>query len=554
MKKLNYCFVAVLLLTLESCGEKKRTLAGFDNFVYRGQDVCYEVPIDTRDFYFNPILSGTYSQASICRKNDTYYLTTSSFDYFPGLPVFQSNDLINWEQIGHGIDRISQMDMDSVTYKNGIVSPFITYNEEEQCFYMLAQCTGSIGNFMLKSNDPLTGWSDPVKIEGIEGRDISVVFDDDNSYILYCVDTKNENGLIAKETIMLAEYDLLTNKVGAKYEIFSKEDNTSFSQLYISSPRVYSEKSKHYLIASFGRNGDNVENIAMMANNIKGPYDYNKSGVVLSQKELSSQRQFKVIEASNTQLIKNNDNEWFAIFLGARPYRSDFFNTGKETFMLPVIWNEDYPQILAKDESVPVIKKYESCNLQSNFNSGNFVWEDNFNEYILDSKWVMIRTPKKSWYTLDEGKLCITPQSNSIYDINNPAFLGRRQQHTNFEAEVDLDFQPAYDNDFAGMVCYQNNNACYMFGKTMISGNEMVIFKGPQDYSRVTYAPLPKDKKNQSLKLKISSDEGKYMFMYSLDNGKLWREFYQADASKISSAKTESESGVLIGLYAYSPK
>ena len=63
------------------------------------------------------------------------------------------------------------------------------------------------------------------------------------------------------------------------------------------------------------------------------------------------------------------------------------------------------------------------------------------------------------------------------------------------------------------MVCYQNNNACYMFGKTMISGNEMVIFKGPQDYSRVTYAPLPKDKKNQSLKLKISSDEGTYMSM-----------------------------------------
>jgi len=112
--------------------------------------------------YHNPIIPGFYPDPSICKKGDDYYLVTSSFEFFPGVPVFHSKDLINWRQIGHCLTRKSQLDLDVVPCSRGIYAPTIRYNPHDDLFYMVTTNVGKGGNFYVTAKDPAGEWSDPV--------------------------------------------------------------------------------------------------------------------------------------------------------------------------------------------------------------------------------------------------------------------------------------------------------------------------------------------------------------------------------------------------------
>ena len=553
MKKFIVCALPIYLIIAVSCTSKERTLVYFDNFTYHGMDIGYEIPIDSQNFYFNPILSGSYSQPSICNKGDKYYLTTASYNYFPGIPVFESNDLVNWDQIGHAIDRIDQLNMDTITFGKGIYSSGISYNEKDEMFYLLAECNNNIGNFILKSENPHTGWSDPCFLDKIEGHDLSMFIDNSNDmHIVYCKEGVNGNDSSMYESVYLAGYDPIRNIIGESTEIFINSYTNLNNRLYLKTPRIYEMNDKYYLLTSMGSRGDNIEDMAFVSDNVYGPYIYDRGQKILSQKDLPSSRRFKVTETSNAQLIKNNNDDWYALFKGSRPYDDNKYNTGKETFLLPVIWKDGFPKIDYEEDGIPIVNQFVSCNLRNNTNNGNFFWKDGFDNEILDQRWVMIRTPHEKWYSVNNGSLNIKPSKNSIFELKNPSFVGRRQQHMEFESTVDINFTPVYDYDFAGMACYLNNEACYLFGKSRMNGKEVIIFKGPNTYSNMIYTPIPKDKTKVPLKLKTVAEMGTYIYYYSFDNGSQWRRFYHADASLISNANIGGEGGVLIGLYAFS--
>ena len=110
--------------------------AHFNYFSYNGDDSRFNKEINPHNQYFNPILAGFYPDPSICRKGDTYYLVNSSFSFFPGVPIFTSKDLVNWTQLGHVLDRKSQLPLDRQNVSGGIFAPAITYNEKNKTFYM----------------------------------------------------------------------------------------------------------------------------------------------------------------------------------------------------------------------------------------------------------------------------------------------------------------------------------------------------------------------------------------------------------------------------------
>ena len=135
----------------------------------------------------NPLLSGFYPDPSICRKDEDYYLVTSTFEYFPGVPVFHSKDLVHWHQIGHCLNRLSQIDLTGVAASQGIYAPTIRFHNGK--FYMITTLVqnppywGNI-NFFVTADNPAGPWSDPIIIEGAEGIDPTIFFDGGKVYYL----------------------------------------------------------------------------------------------------------------------------------------------------------------------------------------------------------------------------------------------------------------------------------------------------------------------------------------------------------------------------------
>lgn len=130
----------------------------------------------------NPVLSGFYPDPSICRVGEDYYLVTSSFVYYPGLPIFHSKDLVNWEQIGHGIERCDQLDYKNCETSLGLWAPTIRYYQGK--FYIINTFVSEgrearRDNFIITADHPEGPWSDPVFIKGADGIDPSIFFDDD---------------------------------------------------------------------------------------------------------------------------------------------------------------------------------------------------------------------------------------------------------------------------------------------------------------------------------------------------------------------------------------
>ena len=124
---------------------------------------------------YNPIIPGYHPDPSICRVDDDYYIVNSSFQYFPGVPILHSKDLINWEHIGNVLDRESQLKLDGANSWLGIYAPTIRYNEGT--YYMITTNVGNGGNFMVTSKDPKGPWSEPLRLSQ-GGIDPSLFFED----------------------------------------------------------------------------------------------------------------------------------------------------------------------------------------------------------------------------------------------------------------------------------------------------------------------------------------------------------------------------------------
>jgi xylan 1,4-beta-xylosidase len=163
--------------------------------------------------YTNPILMGFYPDPSICRVGGDYYLITSSFSYFPGIPIFHSKDLVNWKQIGNVMDRPEQLDLDGLGVSRGIFAPAIRYHNG--VFYVTCTLADKGGNFVVTSKNPAGPWSNPVWTPEINGIDPSMFFDENGkAYILYNSVAPDDKPLYdGHRTIRMHEFDVAHLKV-----------------------------------------------------------------------------------------------------------------------------------------------------------------------------------------------------------------------------------------------------------------------------------------------------------------------------------------------------
>ena len=268
-----------LLFTLTGINaQKKGTInhPDFSEFVYQGEDPVYrEYPLQSDEFY-NPILQGCYPDPSITRKGNDYFLVTSSFALFPGVPIFHSKDLVNWKQIGHVLDRKSQLKVHDSGISAGIYAPAIKYNPYNDTFYMITtQFAGDIGNMVVKTKDPFKGWSEVQKLN-FGGIDPSLFFDDNGkAYVIHNdAPDRGKERYEGHRVIKIWEYDLEKDQVipGTNQIIVDGGVDITQKPIWIEAPHIYKKNGSYYLMCAEGGTGDWHSEGIFTSDHPKGPY------------------------------------------------------------------------------------------------------------------------------------------------------------------------------------------------------------------------------------------------------------------------------------------
>jgi xylan 1,4-beta-xylosidase len=531
--------------------------ARFEYFKYEGKDARFNRTIDANAQYLNPVVAGYYPDPSICRKDDTYYLVNSSFGYFPGVPIFTSTDLVNWKQIGHVLDRPSQLNFTTQGISEGIFAPAIEYNPSNETFYMITTDVGGKGNFFVKTKDPLQGWSDPILLPEVKNIDPSFFFDEDGkAYIVHNDEPENGPDWNQQRTIRIHEFDVEKDcTVGKSKEIIRGGAVPANKPIWVEGPHLYKIDGYYFVMAAEGGTASDHSEVIFRSKSPWGTFEAAAYNPILTQRDLPNNREDMVACTGHADLIQTVEGEWWAVFLATRPYDGNYmFNTGRETFMLPVEWENGFPIILRKGQPVPTVVNKNGLQPQTNYLTGNFTYEQQFNDSILDYSWVFIRTPQEKFFSINEGSLIMKPLPVSLEEQKLPSAVLRRQQHTNFKVETQLQYSPTTENDFAGMTLFQNEKHQFLFGKTWIDGNEnLVLYRIVKGEKEVLAAQVLEGKEAKaSIKLKVEGNGGQSDFSYSID-GKVWKILVEkADASILSTQVAGGFVGTMIGLYATS--
>jgi alpha-N-arabinofuranosidase len=500
----------------------------------------------------NPILPGFYPDPSICRVGSDYYLVNSSFSYFPGVPIFHSTDLIHWKQIGHVLDRSSQLCLTNQGISAGIYAPAIRYHKG--IFYMVTTFVGGGGNFFVTAKNPAGPWSDPVWLPEINGIDPSFFFDEDGKVFIVNNGPALDNKPLYEghRGIWLQEFDLTTQKLtGLRKIVINGGTDLSKKPIWVEGPHIYKKNGFYYLMAAEGGTAEGHSEVIFRSKSIWGPYEVFAGNPILTQRDLAPDRANPVTCSGHADLVQTPEGDWVAVFLACQPYKENSYNTGRQTFFLPIDWSGEWPVILPKGKAIPSVVTSPS---RANSGGQSFTeysarWRDNFDEKELGYDWNFIRTPKEKWYALNGRELVITARPVSILEKANPSFIGRRQQHAFSEMVTAVKVEAGKELE-AGLVAFQNENNFYKFVLTQSEGKNILTVSSAT--GEISQTALKDYDSSSWIYLKIKALGEVYSFQYSLNNKDWVKVGENLDGKYLSTKIAGGFVGTYFGLYAYS--
>ena len=511
--------------------------------------------LNGQNTFTNPIITGGYPDPSICRVGDDFYIVNSSFEYFPGLPIHHSKDLVNWKLIGNGLHRPSQASSDvnlvTVQENGGIHAPTIRYNNGT--FYIITTNMHNEipnTNFIIAAKDPAGPWSEPYVIENAPGIDPDLFFDDNGK--VYFVGTHqpgdmNKSGIGA---IWVQELDLDNWKlVGDRYSLWDGGCDKSHTE----GPHIYKVNGIYYLLVAEGGTGHNHAVMMAYSKDVFGPYLPSLRNPVLTSRHLSKYNW--VHSTGHADLVELEDGRWFMVALGKRNDVDGHSNMGRETHLIPIIWEEQIshweqvsetkwePRYVDFPVAAPLTGKVERINPlpfedKNQFYNNDFI--ENFDANELSPDWIYRRVPLPNSYSLSSNKgslrLYLKPESFSLRGRYN--VIGFTQKESDFEFEAKMSFKPKKHLEEAGISVYQ---------KDLNFINLTVQKIGKENYIKLTVSEKRDNNPNLSsfsvsgsdvkaykskllkkysgdILLKITSKNSKYLYHYSVDGGNSYEE------------------------------
>ncbi|GGG88520.1 glycoside hydrolase 43 family protein [Parapedobacter pyrenivorans] len=552
--------LAALVAANASVVKSQQDLPLFKRFTYKGDDQIYKDNPLAADEFYSPILQGCYPDPSITRKGDDYYLVCSSFAFFPGVPIFHSNDLVNWTQIGHVLDRTSQLRVETAGMAMGIFAPDILYNPHNETFYMITtQFAGGFGNIVVKTKDPRQGWSDPIKL-AFDGIDPALFFDDDGkAYVVHNdAPDKGKELYEGHRVIKIWEYDVEKDQVIAGTDQLIVDGGVAITKkpIWIEAPHIYKRNGKYYLMCAEGGTAENHSEVIFSSDHPKGPYIPAAENPILSQRHLPDDRPNKVAWAGHADLVEGPDGKHYGVFLAIRPNGKGRVNTGRETFILPVDWSGEFPVFEGGLEPIqPKLKMPKGVkNLTGKrgfMPNGNFVFEDRFSGNMLDYRWIGLRGPREEFAVVTADGLTINPFATTINEVKPISALFYRQQHADFTASVTLAYTPASENDLAGIVCLQKETYHYLFGITRKGADHYLVLQRTEN-GESTIVARSKIDANVPVQLQVTAQDDDYQFNYAQGKGAFKNLGGALSGDILSTDVAGGFTGALIGLYATS--
>ncbi|RTQ48137.1 glycoside hydrolase family 43 protein [Hymenobacter gummosus] len=502
----------------------------------------------------NPILSGFYPDPSVIRVGTDYYLVNSTFSYFPGIPVFHSKDLKNWKQIGNVISRPSQMNFLGDRMTRGLFAPAIEHHNGT--YYVTCTQIDHKGNFVVTAKSPAGPWSDPVFLPEVRGIDPSLFFEGDKAYVIYNSDPPDRKPLYdGHRSIKIIELDpVKLTTVGEPQILVNGGVDLSKKPVWIEGPHIMKRNGWYYLYAAEGGTSVNHTEVVFRSKAVLGPYVPYEKNPILSQRELPRDRKDPITSAGHAQFVDGPDGKTYAIFLAVRPYEGNHYNTGRETFIVPVEWKDEWPVTVPGPGGVqysypvnfPEVKQKDARP-----QSGNFGYSLTF-EKQLDPALLFMRTVDSSNFSLSKANgLTLKLKPETVAETGNPAFVGKRQQHMYGSTKTELNFTAKAANESAGLVVFQDEKHFYYLCKSVADGKPVVqLLKSTPDVKKTEpLAQMPLKSAGGKLWLRVNAAGDNYGFQFSED-GKTWQTLQdQVDARFLSTQTAGGFIGCVIGMY-----
>jgi alpha-N-arabinofuranosidase len=355
--------------------------------------------------------------------------------------------------------------------------------------------------------------------------------------------------------------------------------NLEKKPVWIEGPHLFKKDGYYYLLAAEGGTDHNHSEVVFRSAAITGPYSTGANNPILTQRQLDPVRPSPITSTGHADFVQTPAGSWWAVFLGCRPYAGDYYNTGRETFMAPVTWADDWPVITAPGAIVqdhyPVPFPAATQRVTNPFN-GELVFKDEFNTRTLDHSLLFLRTPLRDWYSLSEKKgwLTLDLQPETCAGTDNPAFIGHRQQQSEGYAATALEFAPQAENEKAGLLVFQNETHFYFIARSIAdhqpvvqlfrsviplpAGNAVPSLPGDADQGNNQMEVLATQPLDSSfaatgeLQLKIVSKGNTYSFYYGQRKNE-WHPLKEnVDAIFLSTKAAGGFVGCIYALYATS--
>lgn len=512
--------------------------------------------------YTNPILQGGFPDPSICRVGDDFYMVNSTFEYFPGLPIHHSTDLVNWELIGYGLHRPDQcngaVNLVDVNSNGGIHAPTIRYHEGT--FYIITTNVyydpnnkvepTKFVNFIITAENPEGPWSEPHVLEGAPGIDPDIFFDDDGKVWYVGTHSPENPNFDGEGEIWLQEIDLENWKLTGERTYLWRG---ACGGVWVEGPHMYKHDGRYYLMVAEGGTSFNHAVMIAVSDDIRGPFLSNPRNPILTTRHLTYD--FWVNSTGHADLIQLADGRWYMVALGIRGDVQRRSNMGRESHLIPVQWEHEpfewqeikylWPVCAPETGRVEKVTKLPFANSKQ-IREERFV--DEFDTDQLGLEWNFRRVPLNNTYSLTDkqGVLRLYAKSEIIKERGRASLMGFRQKESMFQYDLKMKFAPRKSNEEAGMSLFQKDDN-YL--------NYTIIRNGKHHELQLTLCngKQPVKLKEEQLSgykgeilLRVQATKSSYQFEYSLDEGKSYKLFHEtANTHLISKGYT----GAYLGMY-----
>lgn len=397
----------------------------------------------------NPIMPGFYPDPSICAVGGDYYLVNSTFSYFPGLPVLHSRDLAHWEQIGNVLDRQSQLPLVQSGHSQGLFAPTIRYYNGT--YYVICTNVSFGGNFVVTATDPAGPWSEPYYLEGADGIDPSLFFDEDGT-CYYMGTHPNPEGCKYNGDyyIWLQELDITQMKlVGPKKDVWN---GAMRDVAWPEGPHLYRKDGYYYIMHAEGGTGPDHCVSVCRSKDIWGPYENYRKNPILTHRHLG--KDYPIQYVGHSDIIETPNGKWYMVMLAVRPLEG-YTTMGRETFLAKVVWEEGWPVVnpgvgMLTDEVAIELPEWTPASEQTGHYE--FAGMDR-----LGAEFLLLRNPAEDMYKLTGKALELKLQPETIKEKASPSYVAIRQQHHAFCATTKVNVAGLSGNECAGIVLMQSN-------------------------------------------------------------------------------------------------